>query len=202
MLLLRRAVIHMVYRLVASQLGCHTVPEPDDIKGFTFSRQPAFPIPPTLVNGSTVIEARNPARGCLLGTPLSLTSFFSLASNCLWLLTLHDVSRIHFMFPYSHQQRVNLYFYYSLLGSFQYPLCPLCITPEHPLLQYFQSCVYKIKIRAGQFHDKAPWHFYVLCGISMFFWELSSNSSAGHLCSCSRRNDNTRGDPSKVGFIN
>ena len=123
---------------------------------------------------------------------LPLPSF--LFQSHLQLLNLHNVSHIDFMFPYSHQQRINLYFYYSLLGSLPYPLCPLRITPEHRLLQYFQSCVYKIKIRPGQFHGKKNLAFLCILWNLHVLQELSSNSLAGHLCSCSRRNDNTRRD--------
>lgn len=52
---LGRAVIHVVNSLVASQLGCHTVPDTDDMKGFIFSYKPAFPILPISVNGTTII---------------------------------------------------------------------------------------------------------------------------------------------------
>lgn len=52
---LRRDQIHMLKKLIASQLGCHIVLKPGDMKGFIFSHKPASPTLSISVNDTTII---------------------------------------------------------------------------------------------------------------------------------------------------
>lgn len=114
---LRRAVIRVVNRLAASPCGCHTISKPTNLRSLYFPFQLAAP---ALSKPETQLSSRN--------LPLPYVLF----QSSLPLQYLLNVSHIDPMFPYSHWHRINLYFYYSLLGSLQYPPCPLSITPEHP----------------------------------------------------------------------
>ena len=67
MFLLRRAQIHVLNSLVASQLGCHMVSKLEGVKWFIFSHKPAFPTLPISVNGATTIQSLDP--GLLLEPP-------------------------------------------------------------------------------------------------------------------------------------
>lgn len=119
-----------------------------------------------------------------------LLPYFPSQSNLL-LLYLLNVSHIDSMFPYSYQHRINLYSYYTLLGSLSYPLCPLSITPPHlPTLILPKLCFQNKNQTKSIPQQKSLVFLCTLWNLQLFQW-LSSDSLAEHSHPCSRRKDNT-----------
>lgn len=164
---LRRDQIHMLKKLIASQLGCQIVPKPGDMKGFIFSHTPASLTLSISVNDTTIIQSLEAETQVSSGYLPLPHIYFSQSPGLLSLYLLH-VSHVIPCFPIP----ITIRLVYTLIIPCLDHCNILCVHyqfPHHtPPTLMPPELSFQNKNQTKLIHDRYPSNLHVLCGIFMF----------------------------------